>query len=121
MTIERVISMVDGTKPNAFTSKDKTQWVSELEGMIAAEVFLWPPSEIAQVEYSWPADKKSELLVIHPHDNIYALWLRAQIDNANGETDKYINSMQMYNEAFGAFVRWFAGLYEPAQGYERRY
>ena len=43
--------------------------------------------------------------------------LQAKIDEANGEYNKYVNSMQIYNEHYGNFVRWFAGLYEPAQGY----
>lgn len=121
MTIGKVIERVDSLKPNAFDSETKVEWLNALEGRIAADVFLMAAEEIAQLHYSWPADQNTELLVNSPHDDIYGLWLQAKIDEANGEYNKYQNTMQIYNEHFGDFVRWFASTYEPAQGYERRY
>ena len=121
MTIGKVIERVDAVKPNAFDSETKVEWLNALEGRIAADVFLMAAEEIVQLHYSWPADQDTELLVASPHDDIYGLWLQAKIDEANGEYNKYQNTMQIYNEHFGDFVRWFASTYEPAQGYERRY
>ena len=44
----------------------------------------------------------------------YAPYLEAKIDYANGEYEKYQNSMQMFNSFWGEFLRWFALVYRPA-------
>lgn len=117
MKIREAIEHVDEVKPNAFDSKAKVLWLNALEGRIAADVFLLAPVEIRQLQYSLPEDLETELLVTAPHDDIYTLWLQAKIDEANGEYDRYQNTMQIYNEHYGNFLRWFASLYDPAQGY----
>jgi len=117
LTIGKVIERVDAVKPNAFDTETKLEWLNALEGRIAADVFLMAPVEIAQLRYTLPADEHTELLVVSPHDDIYGLWLQAKIDEANGEYNKYQNTMQIYNEHFGNFLRWFAGTWDPAQGY----
>lgn len=121
MTIREIIEQVDDTKPNAFSQKTKMAWIAELDGSIAASVMLMNIVEAQQLRYIYPADLDSEPLVGFPHDGIYVHWLRAKIDDANGEAEKYENSMAQYNAHYGAFVRWFAATYEPAQGYVRGY
>lgn len=116
MTIAEVIALADGVKPNAFDSTAKTAWISALEGRIAADVFLMGKEELARFRYTWPDDRDTELLVEFPHDDIYVLWLQAQIDANNGEYNKYQNTMQIYNEAYGNFLRWFAQTWDPVQG-----
>ena len=56
----------------------------------------------------------TELLVEPPHSKLYAEYVMARIDYANGEYDKYQNSMQMFNAFWGEFMRWFARVYCPA-------
>ena len=55
-----------------------------------------------------------ELLVEPPHHKLYGQYLIAMIDYANGEYDKYANTMQMFNAFWGEFMRWFARVYAPA-------
>ncbi len=117
MRIREAIERADDVKPNAFDSKTKVAWLNALEGRIAASVFLLAPAEIRQLQYRLPEDLETELLVTAPHDDIYLLWIQAKIDEGNGEYDKYQNTMQIYNEHYGSFLRWFAGLYDPAEGY----
>lgn len=117
MKLREAIERVDEIKPNAFSSTVKTDWINALEGRIAADVLLLAPAEVKQLRYAYPADQNTELLIDPPHDDIYTLWLAAKIDEANGEYNKYQNTMQIYNEHFGDFVRWFASTWEPAQGY----
>ena len=119
-SIKDIIERVDSSKPNAFTEKDKVAWLSALDGKIAADVFLMSIEDIQVFQYSWPEDAETELLVRFPHDDIYQLWLAAKIDFENGEYNKYQNSMEMYNEVYRNFVRWFASTYDPANGYGRR-
>ena len=118
-TIKEIIARVDEIKPNAFPVKTKMGWLSALDGKIAADVMLMSITEIRNLQYQHPQDLKSEPLVTYPHEDIYDFYLAAMIDRSNGEDDKYQNSMEMFNAAYGNFVRWFAGTYDPAQGYRK--
>lgn len=111
-----IIARVDENRPNAFSSATKMKWISDLDGKIAADVFLMDIAQIRELEYRHPDGLEQEPLVTFPHDDIYDLWLEAKIDAANGEYNRYQNTMQLYNESYGNFVRWFASVYEPAQG-----
>lgn len=117
MKVKDAIAYVDEVKPNAFSSAVKVRWLAELEGRLAADVFLLATLEIADFAYTAERDMETELLVAPPHDDIYALWLCAKIDDANGEYNKYQNTMQTYNEHYANFLRWFGTTYDPAEGY----
>ncbi len=116
MKVKDAIDYANEMKPNAFSTKTLLGWLNALEGRIAADVFLLSKVEIDQLQLT-EEDMGTTLLVDPPHDDIYPLWLQAKIDEANGEYDKYQNSMQIYNEHYGNFVCWFVNQYEPAQGY----
>ena len=112
MTVSQVIRIVDDIKPNAFTNETKTAWLNEVEGMVQTQVLLLAPEEI--IAYTYDADGDRELLVHPPHDKLYPAYLEARIDYANGEYNKYQNTMQMFNAFFEEFMRWFALTYRPA-------
>ncbi len=111
-TLKSVIEYVDEIKPNAFSNEAKTQWVNECEGLVQTEVLLLADTEL--ISYSYDTDKDKELLVKHPHVKIYWAYLTAMVDFANGEYNKYQNTMQMFNAFFGEYMRWFALNYHPA-------
>lgn len=112
-----VMQSVAELRPHSFGDDRLLRWLNLLEGKIAADVFLMSIGDIQNLKYRLPEDMETELLVNHPHDDIYEYWLMAQIDMANGEFDRYQNSMAMYNAALDSFTAWFAQTYEPAQGY----
>lgn len=116
MTVSEVIQAVDDIKPNAFTNDTKTAWLNEVEGMVQTEVFLFAPVDVIQYDYT--KDKDTKLLVDPPHDKLYPAYLNARVDFANGEYNKYQNTMQMFNSFFGEFMRWYALNYRPADAYE---
>lgn len=115
--IRDVIRTVGELKPHSFTKEQLVRWLSLVEGKLAADVFLMSTGDLQALRYQYPKDMETELLVNHPHDDIYEYWLMAQIDMANGEYDKYQNSMMMYNACLDSFTAWFAQTYDPAQGY----
>lgn len=115
MILKDIIDYVDEIKPNAFSNETKTGWINECEGMVQSEVFLWASTEI--ITYDYAKDKDRELLVSPPHDKIYWTYLTAMIDFANGEYNKYQNTMQMFNSFYGEFMRWFALNYRPADAH----
>ena len=114
-----VIRQADDIKPNAFSDATKTAWINEVEGFVQTEVLLLATEEIR--EYSWPEDEKTELLVAAPHSKVYWTYLTAMIDYANGEYDRYQNTMAMYNADMGEYMRWFALNYRPADTHEDVY
>ena len=116
MTLDACIQSVDEIKPNAFSNDTKTAWINEVEGMVQTEVFLFAPVDI--IQYSYEADKDKELLVYPPHNKLYAPYLEARIDYANGEYEKYQNTMQMFNTFYGEFMRWYADVYAPADAHK---
>ena len=77
-------------------------------------VFQLPQSAVKEWVHR-ADDLGAELLVRFPHDDIYEAWLAAKIDFANGEYEKYQNSMAMYNELYEDFVQLVAMRYRPAQ------
>lgn len=114
MTLKQVIDMVDAIKPNAFDEATKTIWVNEVEGFVQTEVFLLAVEDV--IEYAWPTDQNTELLVEPPHSKLYWTYLSAMVDFANGEYSKYNNTMQVYNAFMSEYMRWFAAHYRPADG-----
>lgn len=58
----------------------------------------------------------TELLVSAPYHKIYYTYIMAMIDFANGEYNKYQNSMALFNSFFDCFTRWYAQNYRPADG-----
>lgn len=119
MKLHEVIERVDEIKPNAFSNDVKTAWVNECEGMVQTEVLLFASAQV--FTYDWEKDQDTELLVAPPHDKLYWAYLAAMIDFANGEYNKYQNTMQMFNSSFGEFMRWFADTYRPADTHEEGY
>lgn len=112
MTVSQAIRLADGMKENAFADEIKTAWLNEAEGLVQTEIFLWAPEEI--VTYDWATDQDKELLVHPPHDKLYWTYVTAMIDFANGEYNRYQNTMQRFNADFSEFMRWFAENYRPA-------
>ena len=112
MKLKEVIEYVDELKPNAFSSETKTRWINALEGRIQTEVMLFGPDNITT--YTWEDDQDTELFVRPPYEEIYEDYLYARIDLANGEYDKYADSMAKFEEIFTAFTIWYIEEYHPA-------
>ena len=113
-TIRNVISYVDAIKPNAFDEGVKVQWVNEVEGYIQTEVMMLALADT--VQYDPDVHMDTVLLVKPPHDKLYPLYLCALVDFANGEYDKYNNTMQLYNKFLGEYIKWYTRVFHPADG-----
>ena len=50
-----------------------------------------------------------------PFDKLYRLYLAALIHFANGEYDRYQNSMALFNSAWGEYIRWYSRVHCPAE------
>ena len=117
MKIKDAIATARALTPDAFGDEALFNWINQLEGQLASQVFLMAPAEVEQLHYTYPEDLETELLVVPPYDEVYTAYLKAKVDAANGEYNKYANSMAIYNAVYAAFVCWFCQLYDPVQGY----
>jgi len=118
-TYREIAERVNRVKPHAFDEETVLYWLTELDGMLAAEVFLMDVNQIAQLQHRFPEGLEHEPLVGFPYEGIYDAWVKAKIDLENGEYDKYQNQMAAYNSMLKSFKNWFLNTYDPAQGYMR--
>lgn len=114
MTLKNLLRFVDDIKPNAFSDEAKTVWVNECEGLVQTEVMLLAVEDV--IAYTYDQNQETTLLVKPPHDKLYWAYLISMIDFANGEYNKYQNSMEMFNTYMGEYMRWYARTYRPADG-----
>jgi len=114
-TIQQILDLIDEVVPNAFLPEVKTEWLSQLDGKIAGEVLL--TVDPIEFHYVYPDCAEWNVIVPWPYDDIYETWLRAKIDFANGEYEKYNNSSEMFNAQLREYKSWFLNTYRPGQGY----
>ena len=118
MTINELLTEVDELKPNQYEDALKIGWISNLDHRIVKEVILTHElpamvetdedgNEVIK-EFSFNGytedDMGTELIVREPYSELYKFYLFAMIDFYNGETDRYTNSMIMFNNAFSSFA-----------------
>jgi hypothetical protein len=129
MNIQECINRVDSVKPNQYSIEDKVRWLSYLDGSIQKEIFdryEQPPEEKetkiiiiygdseetesneeeAKEFTGYSPDRLSDaLLVPFPYDELYVAYLKAKIDDENGETARYNNSASTFNGMLQEFQK----------------
>ena len=114
MTIMEAINLLDAIKPNSYKQTEKIRWLATLDGIVKEEIIdTHEGGEAVTFEGYTENSLMQELLVPHPYDDIYIKWLEAQIDYANGEYNKYNNSITVYNKAFADFERYYNRMHMP--------
>lgn len=113
MTIAEMVERVDLIKPNQIDVKAKVDWLITIEGQLWDEIILThegTPEERFQVE---EANGGTELTAKPPYSDLYRFYLEAQIDLANGEVNRYNNSMELFNAAWTAFRNYYNKRHMP--------
>lgn len=120
MTIAQAIDRVDKLKYNAFTLREKREWLGKLEWMVKRNILDThaPGLSFRELTESTPGDQ--ELTLPAPFDELYVKWLEAQIDLYNGETDRFNSSIVLFNTEYGAFESWYNRTYAPLTAGEWR-
>lgn len=112
MTVNTAIMRADELRPNAYSESEKTAWLSELDGKISLEIFKAEP----QTRYTYSQDADRELLVSHPHEDIYPLYIAAMVDFYNQDVSSYQNAMSMFNNRYDIFAKWYQRSNVPKHG-----
>lgn len=117
MTIREILDTVDRLKPNQYSTEDKIDWLSVLDGLIYIEVFATHEDSPVDVFTGYEvSDQDESLLVPEPYAyDIYLYYLEARIDQENNEIVKYNQTISLYNAAYLRFLDyWNRGHgYEP--------
>lgn len=115
MTIIEAINRIDTIKPNSFSQTEKVRWLNTLDGIIKKEI-IDTHEGLENIVFNGYNDNtpiSTELLVSSPYDDVYIRYLEMQMDYANGEYNKYENSVDMYNTAYTAVWRHYNRNYTP--------
>lgn len=109
MTIIEAINKLDKLKPNNYSQVEKIGWLSDLDGLIKAEIIDTHEGgdAVTFTGYDLTTPTDTKLLVEHPYEDIYIKWLESKIDYANAEFGKYNNSSDAYNTVYSAFERYY--------------
>lgn len=136
MTISEILAEVDEVKPNQFDDGLKIKWLSTIEAQIINDVINTHEKteeekkiskeaegilnlenledfneldEIENEEFSGytEADLSAILVVPDAYAELYKYYLYAMIDFATGETERYTNSMMMFNSSYQNFSNWY--------------
>jgi hypothetical protein len=115
-TISQILAKVDELKPHQYEDAVMIGWLGSLEQKILDEVILThelPEGEEPEFNGYTDDDMGTELLVPDPYSELYIYYLFAMIDFHNGETERYGNSMIMYNNAFSSFFNHYNRTHKP--------
>lgn len=108
-TANKIIEHVDSVKPNVYRDEEKFQWLCDLDGQIFRQVM----QEGEGVNYAFPEDMDTQLLIPHPYEGIYALYLEAQIDLHNKDYEDYNNTILVYTAKLEEFKRAYIREHRP--------
>lgn len=115
MKIIEAISKIDDLKHNTYSQSDKIGWLSRLDSMVKRMVIDTHEGgeDVVFTGYTNETNPETEMLIPAPFDEAYLRWLEAQIDYANGEYEKYNNSIDTYNTAWQAYQNYYNRTHMP--------
>jgi hypothetical protein len=102
-------------KPNSYTQEEKVKWLSTVEGVIYRNIIkTHHGSHLLFIDgYSSDTPVDTRMIVPPPYDELYVLWLEAQIDYHNGEFTRYNNTIIKYNDLYQAYSNDFNRTHMP--------
>jgi hypothetical protein len=123
MTIKECIDIVDNVKPNQYSIEDKVEWLSYIDHSIINEVLLTHEGYDGRYDdfTGYSADRTDVVLVVpSPYDRLYTAFLKMKIDEENGETARYNNSVTMFNAYLMEYKKWYNSKHMPLSPSDRR-
>jgi hypothetical protein len=90
--------------PNGVESSVKLRLLGEIEGRVRVELLGGMPDGGCEFTERTPAG--TELIVPHPYDQMYLLYMMAMMDFLGGDTARYENSAALFNSLFQSYGKW---------------
>lgn len=115
-TPNKIIEYVDGIKVNSYGEEEKFHWICDLDGMVKRIVM----QQDEGVNYKYPNDMDSQLLIPAPFEGIYAKYIIAMIDLNNKEFTAYNNAVAVFTTQFEEYKKAYIREHMPksAGGYK---
>lgn len=126
MKVADIIASVNNLRPNLYDDDVKIRWLANLDGQVFNELIVnyYPESEPLCGDREWgadvmhtfkaPEDVDDELIIPFPYgDDVYTSYLLAMIDKANGEVEKYNQSITAYAAAYKQYQAWYIRTHRP--------
>jgi hypothetical protein len=116
MTIKECIDIVDNSKPNQYSPREKVMWLSFIDEMIINDVLKTHEGYDGRYDdFTGYSEEKLSvpLIVKSPYDRLYTAYLKMQIDGANGETARYNNSAALFNSYYMEFRKAYHKTHMP--------
>ena len=107
MTIQAVLNEVDELKPNQYKTGTKIGWISVLDKKVYNDIISREGYDGPEPEYSEYSDMDTELLVPDAYGDLYAYYIMSLMEFNDGETERYMNSSQMFNVKYDEFIGWY--------------
>lgn len=114
MKLFEAIRRIDNLKHNTYSSGEKIEWLSQLDGSTYETVHKTHKGGVEAFNgYNENTPEDTELLIPAPYDSVYLFWLEAQIDYYNGEYGKYNNSASRYTRAYQEYIDFYHRTHKP--------
>lgn len=108
-TPNKVIEYVDHVKTNAFAEEEKFHWLCDLDGMVKRIVM----QEAEGVQYEYPRDMDTHLLIPPPFEGVYALYLQAMIALHEKNYNDYNNALLVFDTKFAEYKKAYIREHRP--------
>lgn len=127
MTINDVLALIDELDANTYDAKTKIGWLSKLDGRVFNNIILTHEHDLVNdgteegnlIEPTFSGYKNAtldtELLIDDTYSDVYTDYLMAMIAYSNGETERYQNSMIMFNSNYKEYADWYNRTHKPIQ------
>lgn len=116
MTIQEVLNTVDAQKPNMMSSAQKIKAISDIEGMIHADIIMkhaHTPEEETCPVYDEDTDTGTDLLAPERFCYLYVYWVETRIDDMNQEMDKFNNDYAKFDNLFNSLADYWTQTHMP--------
>ena len=125
MTIDTILAEVDEINPNTYDEQIKLGWLSKLDGRVFNDVILThehdkvldDDNNLVEPTFTGyeEVSEETELIIPDTYSDVYRDYLMAMIAYANGESDRYANSMIMFNSNYQQYLNWYNRNHKPLQ------
>lgn len=115
MTARELLTTIDQMRPNAFTDGEKLQFLNTIEGRIYTEILNRAEGNDLTFVPFQEGEEEKELIVPIPYTDIYIYYLAAMIDFYNGDSDRYNDTMVLFNQAWEDYAAHYREENKPKQ------
>lgn len=115
MNLRELLVEVDQFRPNAFADAEKIRMVNTVEGRIYKDILSkYEGEEPVFIPFA-EGQEERELVVPVPFTDVYVFYLISMVDFYNGDSNKYNDSMILYNDAWENYAAHYLQTHTPKQ------